>query len=259
MVVIKFARRFLPLILSGRKILTTRRRVYGKPGSVLEAQDEDGLSAGFSVRILEVREEDLGDVARRYFASEGFNEPAGFVAAWCDIYGGFFPAERVYVHRFEVVSEAEIQKAVHDAITKLKDEKAREIVANRLVDTLLAISGDTDSCGHSHGSVLHDIGKVVGLARGVLEGKDPHDVLREMGGDAPPKSGSAVVPPRMRCSWCLSFAMKYVDDGSMVECQKCRKRTDPYEAMRAADESQQCPRCGAVAHSYYDRCPEAFR
>ena len=52
----------------------------------------------------------------------------------------------------------------------------------RIEDALRAIAGDVDSCGHSHGSVLHDIGKVMEFADAVLKGRDPHDVLREMSG-----------------------------------------------------------------------------
>ena len=49
-------------------------------------------------------------------------------------------------------------------------------------DALKAIAGEADSCGHSHGSILHDIGKVVEFVTQVLKGRDPHEVLREMGG-----------------------------------------------------------------------------
>jgi len=50
------------------------------------------------------------------------------------------------------------------------------------LDALKAIAGEVDSCGHSHGSILHDIGKVIEFANEVLKGRDPHEVLKEMGG-----------------------------------------------------------------------------
>ncbi len=49
-------------------------------------------------------------------------------------------------------------------------------------DALKAIAGEVDSCGYSHMSILHDISKVLEFASEVLRGRDPHEVLREMGG-----------------------------------------------------------------------------
>lgn len=52
----------------------------------------------------------------------------------------------------------------------------------RFEDALKAIAGEVDSCGFSHGSVLHDIGKVIEFATEVLRDRDPHEVLKEMSG-----------------------------------------------------------------------------
>ena len=57
-----------------------------------------------------------------------------------------------------------------------KEERIR-----RLTDALLAVAGEVDSCGHSHMSILHDVGKIIEFASEVLKGRDPHEVLREMG------------------------------------------------------------------------------
>lgn len=47
----------------------------------------------------------------------------------------------------------------------------------RLEEALRMVAGHVDSCGHTHGSGLHDVGAVARLAERVLEGDDPHDAL----------------------------------------------------------------------------------
>ena len=59
------------------------------------------------------------------------------------------------------------------------EDVVNEAVQN--ADALVAIAGGVDSCGYSHGSILHDVGKVMEFASKVLEGRRPHDVLKEMG------------------------------------------------------------------------------
>lgn len=62
----------------------------------------------------------------------------------------------------------------------LEDMETATKVAGFPKDALKAISGEVDSCGYSHGSILHDIGKVMEFATEVVKGRDPHEVLKEM-------------------------------------------------------------------------------
>jgi hypothetical protein len=62
----------------------------------------------------------------------------------------------------------------------LANEATGRIRAEAMKDALKAIAGEVDSCGHSHLSTLHDVGKVMRFASAVLAGRDPHEVLQEM-------------------------------------------------------------------------------
>lgn len=168
---IKFNHRFIPAVFDGAKTLTTRSKNYGLPGTVLEVQDERGTPAGFSIRILRVWKRTLGYVAKRLYVQEGFARQADFIDFWKEIYGAFDPDMFVYVYEFEVVKTEDSEAKITDALP-------------RFANALRAIAGDVDSCGYSHGSTLHDIGKVITLAQEVLRGRDPHEVLAEMAGSA---------------------------------------------------------------------------
>jgi hypothetical protein len=62
----------------------------------------------------------------------------------------------------------------------LANEATAKTGADAMKDALKAIAGEVDSCGHSHLSTLHDVGKVLRFARAVLAGQNPHEVLQEM-------------------------------------------------------------------------------
>lgn len=68
-------------------------------------------------------------------------------------------------------------------VNKISEMNLGELRAmcRRSEDALKMIAGEVDSCGFSHGSQLHDLGHVGALAVRVLEGKDPHDALQEIG------------------------------------------------------------------------------
>ena len=100
---IRFNRDFIPFITAKRKTMTTRWRRYGNPGVVLEVQDQDAVSAGFSIRIVHVQPATLGFVAKRFYYQEGFGHRSEFVRAWSEIYGDFDGDVIVFVHEFEVV------------------------------------------------------------------------------------------------------------------------------------------------------------
>ena len=115
---IRFARRFLPAVLSGRKTCTTRQTPKGKPGDVLPVADEDGNLQGFDIRLLSVERVRLGDVAERFFADEGFDSPEGFIEAWREIYGmyTYFPETWQWLHRFEVVDDNALEAKLAQAL-----------------------------------------------------------------------------------------------------------------------------------------------
>ena len=100
---IRFNRDFIPFITAKRKTMTTRWRRYGNPGVVLEVQDQDGIPAGLAIRINDVVQMTLGEVARRLYYQEGFGHRSEFVRAWSEIYGDFDGDVVVFVHEFEVV------------------------------------------------------------------------------------------------------------------------------------------------------------
>ena len=102
---IRFNKRFLPAVRDGRKTLTTRQNSKGRPGDVLPVADEDGNPQGFDIRLLTVERVRLGDVAEQFFVDEGFVSPEGFIEAWHEIYGMYFPETWQWLHRFEVVVE----------------------------------------------------------------------------------------------------------------------------------------------------------
>lgn len=84
---ILFKKRFIELILSGKK--TSTRRIGAKRWNVGSTHQlkTSFFSEPFAVvEILGVRQEKLGDISQADSGSEGFNTPAEFIASYRDIH-----------------------------------------------------------------------------------------------------------------------------------------------------------------------------
>jgi hypothetical protein len=92
-----FLPEFGPLISSGLKTATARKRRYAAPGEVLH-------TPWGPVEVLQVEEMELGRVAHELWQAEGVRSPRAFVETWerCFPEAPFDPAERVFVHHFRL-------------------------------------------------------------------------------------------------------------------------------------------------------------
>jgi hypothetical protein len=98
-IIIPFRREFKERILSGQKVMTTRKKRYGKIGDTFEA-------FGATFKLMAVDELRLHDVAWKLFREEGFERPLDFIQVWEKIHPryGYSPGLTVYAHSFLKVS-----------------------------------------------------------------------------------------------------------------------------------------------------------
>lgn len=90
------------LILSGRKTQTRRRTCRYEPGKSYALQPGRGKEAKHRITILEVRQEQLGNISFRDARKEGFRTTEDFRDYWISLHKGFNAAEMVYVITFEL-------------------------------------------------------------------------------------------------------------------------------------------------------------
>lgn len=91
---LEFAPEFEPLVLSGRKVCTSRRHMRADPGDVFKVR-------GWEFEVVAVHPLELRDVARSLFVPEGFDCPEDFRACWRRLHLGIYhPKDLVTVHWF---------------------------------------------------------------------------------------------------------------------------------------------------------------
>lgn len=95
---IPFMQFFEPLIESGKKTATTRRKRYGFPGDRFVVN-------GVFYEITDVKRVTLQSVKNECWDIEGCNNPAHFKKVWEQLHRrlGFVPSLKVWLHRFKKV------------------------------------------------------------------------------------------------------------------------------------------------------------
>ena len=94
-IVIPFRPAFKTRMLNRIKTVTSRTKQYGKRGDTFEI-----FGARFTIKeILPIT---LEQVAKEYFAEEGFDSPTEFIKCWNEIHPnkGYVPSQRVFLHKF---------------------------------------------------------------------------------------------------------------------------------------------------------------
>lgn len=93
-------------MLSGTKTTTVRTKRHGSPG-------DDFVVEGRTFRIEGVKLMPLHEACEKYWREEGMSSAEDFIETWRQNHPtrGFRPADAVWVHRFSLVPEAELDAA----------------------------------------------------------------------------------------------------------------------------------------------------
>lgn len=93
---IPFMAEFEPLMLTGKKSTTSRRKRYGYPDDYFKA-------FGRYFSLISVEKMRLFDVAEKHYLEEGFNSPFEFQRCWKKLHPrkGYDPDQIVWFHRFK--------------------------------------------------------------------------------------------------------------------------------------------------------------
>ncbi len=98
---LKFLPKYKPLMLDGRKWLTTRREPHGKTGDTFDA-------FGTSFRLTGINVYRLAYVRAALWRGSGCESPYDFHQTWKGIYGNFDPDLTVYTHHFARIRRVKI-------------------------------------------------------------------------------------------------------------------------------------------------------
>lgn len=95
-VYIPFKEQFKDVMLSGKKIKTTRSKRYGSPGDWFEI-----FGAKFQIESVEKKQ--LGRIAMWDYEDEGFDTMVEFIECWNEIHPrvGFDKNKYYYLHTFK--------------------------------------------------------------------------------------------------------------------------------------------------------------
>ena len=99
---IPFSRDLAEAVLDGKKTCVVRTRRYGGMGDTFEVV---GRFNWCRCRITNQAQMTLENIARGFFAREGFDSPDGFSEEWGRLHPvkGFEPDQLVWLHEFEVL------------------------------------------------------------------------------------------------------------------------------------------------------------
>ena len=99
-----FKKRFINLILEGRKTQTRRTHRYTwKPGRVYHIKTSWFNTTPRRIKIIRKWRQRLGDMTEEDAKAEGFKNLEEFRRAWEEIHGHWNPDEEVWVYEFKLL------------------------------------------------------------------------------------------------------------------------------------------------------------
>lgn len=98
-----------------RRPIKQRKRYTYAVGNTYAVQAASGKGGGARLEVLRVREQLLGAVTEADARAEGYESLAAFRHAWTAQYGGFNPAEDVWVVEFRLVENGRTEPAQSSA------------------------------------------------------------------------------------------------------------------------------------------------
>ena len=94
-----------------RRPIRQRKRYTYTVGTTYAVQAASGKGGGARLEVLHVREQLLGAVTEADARAEGYENLAAFRHAWTEQYGGFNPAEDVWMVEFRLVENGRTEPA----------------------------------------------------------------------------------------------------------------------------------------------------
>lgn len=103
-----------------RRPIRQRQRYAYAAGNTYAVQTASNKPGGARIRVVRVREQLLGAVTEDEAKAEGHDDLAAFRRAWAAQYGGFDPAEEVWVVEFRLVEADRTEPAQTSAKVPMK-------------------------------------------------------------------------------------------------------------------------------------------
>lgn len=90
-----------------KKDVTTRGKIYGKPGDTFYIENPDVAGEKHLFSLTQIEKYALGYVAQKLYKREGFESPVGFIEIWNRLHpgAGFDKHNFKYTHFFEEAKE----------------------------------------------------------------------------------------------------------------------------------------------------------